>query len=62
MAHVYHPTPLERRPYIPAGCDQQQRVHDGARAEPPRPGLGAVPVVAVAGGAAIWTMLIAFWS
>jgi hypothetical protein len=58
MRHVYYPNVLERRPYIPAGCDQQRRLHDGARAElPHRVGLGSVPVVALFGGTLLWAQV-----
>jgi hypothetical protein len=63
--HPIHPIPLGRRPYIPAGCDQQQRLRDGARAELPQVGLGAVPLVAIIVGAAFWGLVLVslgFWS
>jgi hypothetical protein len=60
--HVHHPTPLERRPYIPAGCDQQRRLCDGARAElPHRVGLGVMPVVAIVGGSALSALVFWMW-
>jgi len=62
MGHVYCPTPLVRRPYIPAGCDQQQRLCDGARAELPRVGLGAVPIAAIIVCTALWGLMLALLS
>ena len=62
MRRLYYSTPLERRPYIPAGCDQQRRLRDGTRAQlPRRVGLGAVPVVAIVVGSALWAQVITFW-
>ena len=62
MRHLYYPNLLERRPYIPAGCNQQRRLHDGARAELPRHvGLGAVPLVAMVAGTVLWALVFNFW-
>ena len=62
MEHAYFPAPLKRRPYIPAGCDQQRRVHDGIRAELPcHVGLGAVPLVAIVGGTVLWALVSNLW-
>lgn len=57
MEHITCPT-LVRRPYIPAGCDQQQRLRDGARAELPRVGLGALPLVAIIVCTAFWGLVL----
>jgi len=59
MRHVYYPNLLERRPYIPAGCDQQRRLHAGARAElPQRVGLGAVPIAAIVVCTVFWGLVL----
>jgi len=61
MGRVYQLTHSERRPYIPAGCDQQRRLHDGARAELlPFISGGAVWIIAVVSGAVLWAQVFSW--
>jgi hypothetical protein len=60
MAHINYPT-QGRRPYIPAGCDQQNRLHDGARAEMPRrEAWGPLVVAEMVAGVALSALALHF--